>query len=221
MLVRSYLNGLVIFPIFNLNLNLAIRSSWSEPQSAPGLVLADCIELLLEKAMANCGEPVWGPVRPPKTNNKKRYPFHHRELECKSRKSRYIWSNRQVWPWSTKWSRAKTNRVLPREHTGHSKHLANTLFQQHKRRIYIWKLPVGQYQNQIDYIFHSQRWTSSIQSVKTRPGADCGSDHELLIAIFRLKLKKVGKTTPFRYDLIQALMIIQWKWQVDSRDYIW
>ena len=45
---------------------------------------------------------------------------------------------------------------------------------------------------------------SSIQSVNTRPGADCGSDHELLIAKFRLKLKKVGKTTrPFRYDLNQ------------------
>ena len=50
----------------------------------------------------------------------------------------------------------------------------------------------------------SQRWRSSIQSGKTRPGADCGSDHELLIARFRLKLKKVGKTTrPFRYDLNQ------------------
>ena len=49
-----------------------------------------------------------------------------------------------------------------------------------------------------------QRWRSSIQSAKTRPGADCGSDHELLIAKFRLKLKKVGKTTrPFRYDLTQ------------------
>ena len=58
------------------------------------------------------------------------------------------------------------------------------------------------YQNQIDYILCSQRWRSSIQSAKTRPGADCGSDHELLIAKFRLKLKKVGKTTrPFRYDL--------------------
>ena len=44
----------------------------------------------------------------------------------------------------------------------------------------------------------------STQSVKTRPGADCGSDHELLIAKFRLKLKKVGKATrPFRYDLNQ------------------
>ena len=50
----------------------------------------------------------------------------------------------------------------------------------------------------------THRWRSSIQSAKTRPGADCGSDHELLIAKFRLKLKKVGKTTrPFRYDLNQ------------------
>ena len=51
----------------------------------------------------------------------------------------------------------------------------------------------------IDYILCSQRWRSSIQSAKTRPGADCGSDHELLIAKFRLKLKKVGKTArPFK-----------------------
>ena len=60
----------------------------------------------------------------------------------------------------------------------------------------------GQYQNQIDYILCSQRWRSSIQAAKTRPGADCGSDNGLLIAKFRLKLKKVRKTTrPFRYDL--------------------
>ena len=58
--------------------------------------------------------------------------------------------------------------------------------------------------NQIDYILCSQRWRSSTQSAKTRPGADCGSDHELLIAKFRLKLKNVGKTTrPFMYDLNQ------------------
>ena len=53
---------------------------------------------------------------------KKRCLFHHRGLQCKSRKSRYTWSNRQIWPWSTKWRRAKANRVLPGEHTGHSKH---------------------------------------------------------------------------------------------------
>ena len=56
----------------------------------------------------------------------------------------------------------------------------------------------------IDYILCSQRWRSSIQSTKTRLGADCGSDHEILIAKFRLKLQEVGKTTsPFRYDLNQ------------------
>ena len=82
--------------------------------------------------------------------------------------------------------------------------MTNTLFQQHKRRLYTWTSPDGQHQNQIDYILCSQRWRSSIQSAKTGPGADCGSDHELLIAKFRLKLKTVGKTTrPFRYDLNQ------------------
>ena len=56
----------------------------------------------------------------------------------------------------------------------------------------------------IDYILCSQRWRSSIQSAKTRPGTDCGSDHELIIAKFRLKLKIGGKTTrPFGYDLNQ------------------
>ena len=81
---------------------------------------------------------------------------------------------------------------------------ANTLFQHYKRRLYIWTSPDGQHRNQIDYILCSQRWRSSIQSAKIRPGADCGSDHELLIAKFRLKLKKVGKTTrPFRCDLNQ------------------
>ena len=80
--------------------------------------------------------------------------------------------------------------------------IANTLFQQYKRRFYTWLSPDSQYQNQIDYILGSQRWRSSIQSAKARLGADCGSDHELLIAKFRLKLKKVGKTTrSFRYDL--------------------
>ena len=71
--------------------------------------------------------------------------------------------------------------------------LVSTLFQQHKRRLYTWTSPDGQPQNQIDYILCTQRWRSSIQTVKTRLGADCGSDHEVLIAKFRLKLKKVGK----------------------------
>ena len=92
---------------------------------------------------------------------------------------------------------AKANRVLPREHTGHS----NTLFQQHKRRLYTWTSPDGRHRNQIDYILCSQRWRSAIQSAKTRPGTDCGSDHERLTAKFRLKVEKT--TRPFRYDINQ------------------
>ena len=88
--------------------------------------------------------------------------------------------------------------------------LVNTLFQQHKRRLYTWTSPDSQHWNQIDYILCSQRWRSSIQLAKTRQGADCGSDHEILIAGLKLKLKKVGKTArPFRYDLMKSLMIIQ------------
>ena len=71
--------------------------------------------------------------------------------------------------------------------------IANTLFHQHKRILYVWTSPDGQYRNQIDYILCSQRWRSSIQSAKRRSGDDCGSDHQLLFRKFRLKLKKVGK----------------------------
>ena len=95
---------------------------------------------------------------------------------------------------------------MPRKHTGHTKH---------KRRLYTRTSPDGQHQNQIDSILCSQRWRSSIQSTKTRPGADCGSNHELLITKFRLKLKKVGKTArPFRYDLNQ----IPYDYTVDMRN---
>ena len=81
---------------------------------------------------------------------------------------------------------------MSREHTGHS----------------IYSFPTTRDDSTHDYILDcilwSQRWRSSIQSAKTRPGVHCGSDHELLIAKFRLNLKKVGKTTrPFRYDLNQ------------------
>ena len=122
------------------------------------------------------------------------------EKRRKSKKSGNTWSDKQIWPWSTEWSRAKVNRVLPRERTGHSKHP----LLQHKRRLYTWTSPDGQYLNQTDYILCNRRWRSPIQSAKTRLGADCGLDHELLMAKFRLKLKKVGKATrSFRYDLNQ------------------
>ena len=93
--------------------------------------------------------------------------------------------------------------------------LVNTLFQQHKKQYSKHPLPKIQETtlhmditrwsiSKSHYILCSQGWRSSIQSAKTRPGADYSSDHELLIAKFRLKLKKVGGTTrPFRYDLNQ------------------
>ena len=142
---------------------------------------------------------LWRSTRLSRTNTQKRCPFHYRGLECKSRKSRDTCSNRQVWPWSTYWSRAKANRVLPRKCTGHSKHPLLTT-QEKTLHMDITRQAIPK----SDYILCSQRWRSPIQSAKTRLGADCGSDHELLIAKFRLKWKKVGKTTrPFRYDLNQ------------------
>ena len=67
--------------------------------------------------------------------------------------------------------------------------IANTFFQQHKRQLYTWTSPDGQYQNQINYILCSWWWRSSIQSAKTRSGADCGLYHELFFSKFRVKLK--------------------------------
>ena len=89
--------------------------------------------------------------------------------------------------------------------TGHSTHPLPT---EQEMTLHVditrWSIPKSDYIRIYDYILCSQKWRGSIQSAKTSPGADCGSDHRLLIAKFRLKLKKVGKTTrPFRYDLNQ------------------
>ena len=94
-------------------------------------------------------------------------------------------SKKQIWPWSTD----EAGQKLIEFCQDNALVTAKTLFQQHRRRLYTWTSPDSQYWNQVDYILCSQRWRSSIQSAKTRPGADCGSDHELLIAKFRLKLK--------------------------------
>ena len=91
-----------------------MKQSRNQPLSATYSISTGGFLFLIRK--------MWRPLRPFRTNTQKRCPFHYRGLECKSRKSRNTWSNRQIWPWSTEWSRAKTNRVLPREHTGHSKH---------------------------------------------------------------------------------------------------
>ena len=138
--------------------------------------------------------------RPSRTNIPKKCPFHYSGLECKSRQS-------EIPGVTGKFGLGVQNEAgqrLTEFCQENTLVIANTLFQQHKRRLYRQTLPDGQHWNQTDYILCSQRWRSSIQSAKTRPGADCGSDHELLIAKFRFKYKKVGKTTrPFRYDLNQ------------------
>ena len=121
--------------------------------------------------------------------SKKRCPSHHRGLEGKSRKSRDTWSNRQVWPWSTKWSRKKANRVLQREHTGHSKHPLPTT-QEKTLHMNI----NGRSTLKSDWLYSLQPKMEKLYTVsKNKLGIDCSSDHELLIAKFRLKLKKVGK----------------------------
>ena len=102
--------------------------------------------------------------------------------------------------WSATVRRVTRSQRWLNDWTGHSKHLLPTI----KEKTLHVDIIRWSTQNQIDYILSSQRWRSSIQLAKTRPGADCGSNHELLIAKFRLKLKKVGKTTrPFRYNLNQ------------------
>ena len=166
---------------------------------------------------------LWRPTRPFRTNTQKRCPFHYRGLECKSRKSRNTWSNRHISPWSTEWSRAKANRVLPRERTGHSKHpLPTTQEKTLHMDITRWPIPKSVWLYSLQPKME-KLYTVSKNKTRSwlwlRSWASFFLDHELLIAKFRLKLKKVGKTTrPFRHDLIKSLMIIQWKWEIDLRD---
>ena len=133
-------------------------------------------------------------MRPSRTNTQKRCPFHFRGLECKSRKSRNTWSNRQIWPWSTEWSRAKANRVLPKECTGHSKHRLPTTQE---------KTLDGQYWNQIDIFFAAKDREALYSQQKQDWGLTVVQIMNSLLPNSDL-LKKVGKTTrPFRYDLNQ------------------
>ena len=121
-------------------------------------------------------------------------------LECKSRKSRNTWSNRQTWPWTTEQSRAKANRVLPRECTGHSKQPLPTT-QEKALHMDITRWPILK----SDWLYSLQPKIEKLYTVsKNKTGSWLWLRYELLIVKFRLKLKKVGKTTrPFRYDLNQ------------------
>ena len=145
---------------------------------------------------------LWRPIRPSRTNTKKRYSFHQRGLECKGRKSRDTWSNRQVWPWSMKWSTAKANRVLPRKLTGHSKYPLPTTQEMTILHMDItsWSIPKS------DWLCSLQPKMEKLNTVSKNKTWNWWwlRSWTLLIAKFWLKLKKVGKITrPFRYDLNQ------------------
>ena len=74
------------------------------------------------------------------------------------------------------------------------------MFQKHPRRLYTWTSPDGKTKNQIDYIMIEKRWSSSIQNVTTKRDADCDTDHELLVATLKIRLKCKKKTDlPIRY----------------------
>ena len=101
---------------------------------------------------------------------KKRCHFIIGDWNAKAGSQEITWSKRQICPWHIKQSRTKANRVLPREHTGHSKHPLPTT----QEKTLHMDITNGQYQNQIDYILCRQRWSSSIQSTK--------QDQELTVA---------------------------------------
>ena len=95
-------------------------------------------------------------------------PFHYRGLECKGRKSGNTWSNRQI----GLGMRNEAGQWLIEFCQENTLIIANTLFQQHRRKLYTRTSPDCQHQNQNDYILCSQRWRSSKKSAKVRPGAD-------------------------------------------------
>ncbi|KAI0224649.1 Craniofacial development protein 2, partial [Lamellibrachia satsuma] len=72
--------------------------------------------------------------------------------------------------------------------------IMNTFFKLHARRLYTWRSPDKVTRNQIDYIMCTTRWRSSVRRVTTLPGADCGTDHNLLIADIKIKLKRIKRT---------------------------
>ena len=143
---------------------------------------------------------LWRPIRPSRTNTQKRCPFHYRGLECKSRKSRNTWNNGQIWPWSTKWSRAKANRVLPRECTGYSKHPLQTT-QEKIPHMDITRLSTSK----SDWLYSLQPKMKKLYTVsKNKTGSWLCFRSWIPYCQIQTSTEEVGKTTrPFRYDLNQ------------------
>ena len=156
------------------------------------------------------------PRRPSRTNPPKRCPFHNTGLECKSRKSRNTWDNRKIWSWSIEWGRAKANRVLLRECTSHSKHpfsnntredsthghqqMVNTKI----RLIIFFAAKDGK------ALYNQQKQDRKLTVTQIMNSLLPNSD---------LNWRKKGKPLDHSgMSLIKSLTIIEWKWQIDSRD---
>ena len=125
-----------------------------------------------------------------------------------NRKSRFTWSNRQIWPWSTEWNRAKANRILPTECTGHSKHpLPATQEKTLHTDITRWSIPKS------DWLYSLQPKMEKLYTVsKDKTGSWLWLRSWTPYAKFRLKLKKVGKTIrpfngkPLQYSCLENPM---------------
>ena len=154
---------------------------------------------------------LWRPTRPSRTNTKKDGLFIIGDWNAKV-------GSQEIPGVTSKFGLGVQNEAGQRltEFCQENALVINTLFPQHKRRLCILTSPDAQYKIRL-IIFFAAKDGETLYSKQKR--SDCGSDHELLIAKFRLKLKKVGKTTrPFKYDLNQIPMTTQWEWEIDLRD---
>ena len=138
-------------------------------------------------------------------------PFHYRGMECKSRKTRNTWSKRQIWPWSTEWSRAKAKRVLPRKRTGYSKHpLPTTQEKTLHMDINRWLTPKS------DWLYSLQLKMEKLYTVsKNKTRSWLWFRSWTPYCQIQTEIEEVGKTTrPFRYDLNQ----IPYDYTVEARN---
>ena len=143
---------------------------------------------------------LWRPTRPFRTNTPKRCPFHYRGLECKRRKSRKTGSNRQIWPWDTEWSRSKANRVLPREHTGHSKYpLSTTQEKTLHMDITRWSIPKS------DWLYSLEPKMEKLFMVSKDKDLTVAQITSSLLQNSNLNWRNRENNRPFRYDLNQIL----------------
>ena len=156
---------------------------------------------------------LWRPRRPFRTNTQKRCPFHYRGLECKSRKSRNTWSNRQIWPQNTEWSRAKTNRVLPRKCTGHSKHpLQTTQEKTLHMDITRWSTPKS------DWLYSLQSKMEKLYAAsKNKTGSWLWLRSSTPYCQIQTWVEESGENH-LTIHVWPKSNSLQWKWQTDSRD---